>query len=79
MIDLDGKVAVVTGAGGVFCAGADMSGGGATFDADAVAVEVDSCPLSMQAFEVRKLLLVESSVEKRNPSDSHASVSKRRR
>ncbi len=45
---------VLTGAGRSFCAGADMSGGGDTFDAGAVAAEVDSCPLAMQAFEVRK-------------------------
>lgn len=48
------RVAVVTGAGNIFCAGADMSGGGATFDSKSVAVEVDSCPLSTQAWEVRK-------------------------
>lgn len=48
------RVAVVTGAGNIFCAGADMSGGGATFDGEAVAVEVDSCPLSTQAWDVRK-------------------------
>ena len=48
------RVVVVTGAGTMFCAGADMSGGGDTFDADAVAVEVNSCPLSMQAWQVRK-------------------------
>jgi enoyl-CoA hydratase/carnithine racemase len=52
--DDDIRVVVLTGAGQVFCAGADMSGGGATFDAGAVTVEVDSCPLSMQAWEVRK-------------------------
>jgi len=45
---------VVTGAGSSFCAGADMSGGGETFDGDAVSAVVDSCPLAMQAFEVRK-------------------------
>lgn len=45
---------VVTGAGSSFCAGADMSGGGETFDGNAVSGEVASCPLSMQAFEVRK-------------------------
>lgn len=48
------RVAVVTGAGNVFCAGADMSGGGDTFDGSAQAVEIDSCPLSMQAWDVRK-------------------------
>jgi enoyl-CoA hydratase/carnithine racemase len=48
------RAVVLTGAGRSFCAGADMSGGGQTFDGDAVAVEVSSCPLAMQAFEVRK-------------------------
>jgi enoyl-CoA hydratase/carnithine racemase len=48
------RVVVVTGAGNVFCAGADMSGGGSTFDSDAMTTEVNSCPLSMQAWEVRK-------------------------
>lgn len=48
------RVVVLTGAGGIFCAGADMSGGGATFDSESVAVEVDSCPLSTQAWNVRK-------------------------
>ncbi|MFT6275440.1 MAG: enoyl-CoA hydratase/carnithine racemase [Halioglobus sp.] len=48
------RVAVVTGAGEVFCAGADMSGGGSTFDSAAHSVEISSCPLSMQAWEVRK-------------------------
>lgn len=48
------RCVVVTGAGKAFCAGADMSGGGDTFDGGAVAVEVNSCPLSMQAWQVRK-------------------------
>lgn len=48
------RVAVVTGAGKIFSAGADMSGGGATFDGDAIETQVDSCPLSTQAWEVRK-------------------------
>jgi enoyl-CoA hydratase/carnithine racemase len=47
------RAVVVTGAGQAFCAGADMSGGGTTFDG-AVWNEVNSCPLSMQAWEVRK-------------------------
>lgn len=48
------RVAVLTGAGSVFCTGADMSAGGATFDSEAQTVEIDSCPLSMQAWDVRK-------------------------
>lgn len=47
------RVVVVTGTGQAFCAGADMSGGGSTFDG-AVWSEVNSCPLSMQAWDVRK-------------------------
>ncbi|MEM9255545.1 MAG: enoyl-CoA hydratase-related protein [Pseudomonadota bacterium] len=52
--DDDVRVVVVTGAGKAFCTGADMSGGGETFDGSAQTVAVDSCPLGMQAFEVRK-------------------------
>ncbi|WP_076000338.1 enoyl-CoA hydratase/isomerase family protein [Pseudohalioglobus lutimaris] len=48
------RAVVLTGAGKSFCAGADMSAGAQTFDGEAVSVEVDSCPLAMQAFEVRK-------------------------
>jgi enoyl-CoA hydratase/carnithine racemase len=48
------RVVVVTGSGGAFCAGADMSAGGATFDAGVHDFEIDSCPLSMQAWDVRK-------------------------
>ena len=52
--DDDIRVVVITGAGKSFCIGADMTGGGSTFDAAAQRVEVNSCPLSMQAWEVRK-------------------------
>lgn len=48
------RAVVVTGAGSVFCAGADMTAGGDTFDSSAHNVEIDSCPLSMQAWDVRK-------------------------
>lgn len=48
------RVVVLTGAGKAFCAGADMSGGGSTFDGEAQATAVDSCPLAVQASEVRK-------------------------
>lgn len=48
------RVVVITGAGKAFSTGADMSGGGSTFDSTARAIEVNSCPLSMQAWEVRK-------------------------
>ncbi|MFT4520501.1 MAG: enoyl-CoA hydratase/carnithine racemase [Halioglobus sp.] len=48
------RVVVLTGAGKAFCAGADMSGGGSTFDGGAQTLEVNSCPLSMQAWQVRK-------------------------
>jgi enoyl-CoA hydratase/carnithine racemase len=50
----DVRVVVVTGAGTAFCAGADMSGGGNTFDGASQDEAVNSCPLSMQAWEVRK-------------------------
>lgn len=52
--DDDIRVAVVTGAGKVFCTGADMSAGGDTFDSDVQGAGIDSCPLSMQAWDVRK-------------------------
>ena len=48
------RVVVVTGAGKAFCTGADMTAGADTFDSSAQTVEIDSCPLSMQAWDVRK-------------------------
>jgi enoyl-CoA hydratase/carnithine racemase len=48
------RVVVLTGAGSVFCTGADMSAGGETFDSSSRSLEVNSCPLSTQAWEVRK-------------------------
>ena len=48
------RVVVVTGAGDAFCAGADMSGGGDTFDGDAQGRDFSSCPLPFQAWDVRK-------------------------
>lgn len=52
--DDDVRVVVVTGAGKAFCVGADMGGGGSTFDGATQTMEINSCPLSMQAWEVRK-------------------------
>jgi enoyl-CoA hydratase/carnithine racemase len=46
------RVVVLTGSGSAFCAGADLSRGDAFVARDATAVS--SCPLSMQAWEVRK-------------------------
>lgn len=48
------RAVVVTGAGSTFSTGADMGGGARTFDGAAQGVEVNSCPLSMQAWEIRK-------------------------
>lgn len=47
------RVVVVTGAGRAFCAGADLRGGGETFDSSE-REDTPSCPLSMQAWQVRK-------------------------
>jgi enoyl-CoA hydratase/carnithine racemase len=47
------RAVVVTGSGKAFCAGMDMSGGGATFDSQPE-LDFTSCPLTMQAWEVRK-------------------------
>lgn len=55
--DDDIRVAVVTGEGKAFCAGADMAGGASTFDGGAQNTTVNSCPLSTQAWEVRKPII----------------------
>lgn len=52
--DDDIRVVVLTGAGKAFSTGADMSEGGDTFDSAAHSIDINSCPLSMQAWEVRK-------------------------
>ena len=51
-LDDDIRVIVVTGAGNLFCAGADMSGGGDTFDSSVQPAGLESCPL--QAWNLRK-------------------------
>lgn len=48
------RVVVVTGRGKAFCAGADMSGGGDSFEQGDGPPEFSSCPLSFQAWDVRK-------------------------
>lgn len=52
-VDDDIRAVVVTGAGSAFCAGADMAGGGSTFDTPEQP-DFSSCPLSFQAWDVRK-------------------------
>lgn len=51
--DDDIRAVIVTGTGTAFCAGADLSDGGNTFDSSE-REDVSSCPLSMQAWDVRK-------------------------
>jgi len=50
------KVVVVTGSGKAFCAGADLSGGGDTFQTGNN-LDFSSCPLSVQAWDVRKPII----------------------
>ena len=48
------RVVVVTGAGKAFCAGADMSAGAGTFAGEQMELGSSSCPLSFQAWDLRK-------------------------
>jgi enoyl-CoA hydratase/carnithine racemase len=48
------RVVVITGEGSAFCTGADMSAGSATFDSGSQTVDINSCPLGTQAWQVRK-------------------------
>lgn len=48
------RAVVVTGVGDAFCSGADMGGGGDTFSSESKNMDFSSCPLSFQAYEVRK-------------------------
>ncbi len=54
--DDDIRVAVVTGAGGAFCTGADMSGGASTFEAQEDA-EFSAAAIDPPAFALRKLVI----------------------
>lgn len=47
------KVVIITGEGSAFCAGADLSDGGAAFDKQEE-MTFSSCPFAMQAWQVRK-------------------------
>lgn len=47
------RVVVVTGNGSAFCAGAELQGGGDTFNTGGE-MDFSSCPLSFQAWDVRK-------------------------
>ena len=50
------KVIVITGSGKAFCAGADLSNGGNTFDSSERS-DINSCPLAIQAWELRKPII----------------------
>ena len=47
------RVIILTGAGKAFCAGADLSAGWDAVD-DGGKMDFSSCPLSMQAWDLRK-------------------------